>query len=100
MNKLFTRRKMIGAAAGASGLAIAARLADKYGLIPPDHGGIYGVGETLTYAAQRLLMANHSLAREFDRSEISKAIPVNGNPPEQESYQRLRAGGFTEWRLK
>jgi DMSO/TMAO reductase YedYZ molybdopterin-dependent catalytic subunit len=104
MSKLISRRGLIttglATAAGASGLAVAARLADRYGLIPPDHGGIYGVGETLTYAAQRLLTANHSLAREFNRGEISKSIPIDGKPPEKESYQRLLAGGFTDWRLK
>jgi DMSO/TMAO reductase YedYZ molybdopterin-dependent catalytic subunit len=104
MSKLLSRRSLIttglATAAGASGLAVAARLADKYGLIPPDHGGIYGVGETLTYAAQRVLMANQSLAREFNRSQISKSVPVDGKPPESESYQRLLAGGFADWRLK
>jgi DMSO/TMAO reductase YedYZ molybdopterin-dependent catalytic subunit len=99
MSELLTRRKLIttglAAAAGASGLALAAR----YGLIPPDHAGIYGIGETLTYAAQRLLMSHHSLAREFNRSEISKVIPVNGPPPENETYERLLAGGFADWRL-
>jgi DMSO/TMAO reductase YedYZ molybdopterin-dependent catalytic subunit len=104
MSKLFSRRKLIttglATAAGASGLAVAARLADRYGLIPPDHGGIYGVGETLTYGAQRLLMANHSLAREFNRSQISKSVPIDGKPPEQENYQRLLAGKFADWRLK
>src|SRR5205823_10444083 len=76
MSELNSRRGLLkaglAATAGASGLAVAARLADRYGLIPPDHGGIYGVGETLTYAGQRLLMSQHSLAREFGRSEISK----------------------------
>jgi len=104
MSKLLSRRGLIttglATAAGASGLAVAARLADRYGLIPPDHGGIYGVGETLTYAAQRLLTANHSLAREFNRSQISKGVPVDGKPPENESYQRLLAGGVADWRLK
>ena len=103
MSKLLSRRGLITtglAAAGASGLAVAARLADRYGLIPPDHGGIYGVGETLTYAAQRVLMANHSLAREFDRSQITKFVPIDGKPPEQENYQRLLAGGFADWRLQ
>lgn len=104
MNKLISRRRLIttglATAAGASGLAIAARIADRYGLIPPDHGGIYGVGETLTYAAQRVLMANHSLAREFNRSQISKSVPIDGKPPENESYQRLLAGGFADWHLK
>jgi DMSO/TMAO reductase YedYZ molybdopterin-dependent catalytic subunit len=103
MSELVTRRKLItgglAVAAGASGLVVAGRLADRYGLIPPDHGGIWGVGETLTYAAQRLLMSHHSLAREFSRSQISKVIPVNGNPPENDTYQRLLAGDFADFRL-
>jgi DMSO/TMAO reductase YedYZ molybdopterin-dependent catalytic subunit len=85
--------------AGASGLAVAARLADRYGLIPPDHFGIYGVGQSLTYASQRILTSHHSMAREFNRSEISKVCPINGDPPEDETYQRLLAGRFTDWRL-
>jgi DMSO/TMAO reductase YedYZ molybdopterin-dependent catalytic subunit len=104
MSQVISRRKLITAgvvtAAGASGLAIAARLADRYGLIPPDHNGIYGVGETLTYASQRLLMSHHSLAREFNRSDISPVFPVNGPPPEKESYQRLLHGKFAGWRLE
>jgi DMSO/TMAO reductase YedYZ molybdopterin-dependent catalytic subunit len=85
--------------AGASGLGVAAALAQRYGLVPPDHGGIYGAGETLTYAAQRLLMSHHPLAREFDRKEISKVFPVNGEAPESESYQRHLSEGFRDWRL-
>ena len=58
-----SRRKLITSGlwmtAGASGLAVAARVAEKYGLVPPDHGGIYGVGETLTYATQRLVESPH-----------------------------------------
>jgi len=103
MSDKFSRRRLIttglAAAAGASGLAVAARLADRYGLIPPDHGGIYGAGETLTYAAQRILMSHHSMAREFNRSEISKVMPINGRPPETDPYQRLLRGQFADWRL-
>jgi len=103
MSRLLTRRKLIttglAAAAGASGLGVAARLADQYGLIPPDSGGIFGVGETLTYAAQRLLTWHHPLAREFSRSEISKVAPVNGLPPGTDPYQRLLRGKFADWRL-
>jgi DMSO/TMAO reductase YedYZ molybdopterin-dependent catalytic subunit len=89
----------LAAAAGASGLGVAAYLADRYGLIPPDHGGIYGVGETLTYATQRILMARRPLAREFNRSEISKFTPVNGDTPENEPYWQLLAGRFRDWQL-
>jgi DMSO/TMAO reductase YedYZ molybdopterin-dependent catalytic subunit len=103
MSKAFSRRKLIttglATAAGASGLAVAARFADRFGLIPPDHGGIYGVGQTLTYASQRILIPQDSMAREFNRSEISKVCPINGPPPENETYQRLLAGGFAHWRL-
>src|SRR5271165_6834842 len=97
-----SRRKLIttgiAAAAGVSGLAVANGLAKRYGLIPPDHGGLYGAGETLTYAAQRIL-TDHSLAREFPRGEISKPPFSNGDPPKDEAYQRLQAGGFADWRL-
>jgi DMSO/TMAO reductase YedYZ molybdopterin-dependent catalytic subunit len=97
-----SRRQLITAglatAAGASGLAVADRLARRYGLIPPDHGGPYGAGETLTYAAQRIL-TSHSLAREFPRSEISKPPFANGEPPKDEAFRRLQAGGFADWRL-
>jgi DMSO/TMAO reductase YedYZ molybdopterin-dependent catalytic subunit len=104
MSQLRSRRKVIaaglGTVAGASGLAAVARLAGRWGLIPPDGGGIYGIGETLTYASQRLLMAGHSMAREFDRSQISQVIPVNGKPPANDPYQQLLAGGFADWRLR
>jgi DMSO/TMAO reductase YedYZ molybdopterin-dependent catalytic subunit len=100
MKTLLTRRKLIttglSAAAGAAGLI---GLGNRYGLIPPDHGGIYGIGQTLTYATQRILMSRQSLAREFSRSEISKSIPVNGPPPETDAYDRLLAGNFADWRL-
>jgi DMSO/TMAO reductase YedYZ molybdopterin-dependent catalytic subunit len=98
----FSRRKLIttslAVTTGASGLAVAARLAQGYGLIPPDAGGIYGPGEALTYASQRLL-TRHSLAREFPRSQISKAPFANGKPPQGTAYERLQAGAFADWRL-
>jgi DMSO/TMAO reductase YedYZ molybdopterin-dependent catalytic subunit len=103
MSSSLSRRKLIttglATAAGLSGLGVATVLAQRYGLIPPDHGGVFGAGETLTYAAQRILMSGHSLAREFNRSEISKVAPVNGKPPQNEAYQRHVAGGFADWRL-
>ena len=103
MSNLLTRRKLIttglSAAAGASGVGAAAYFASRYGLIPPDHTGILGIGETLTYSTQRLLTSRHSLAREFKRSDISKIAPVNGPHPTDENYRKLLANGFREWRL-
>ena len=83
---------------GTSGLGVAAHKAQKYGLIPPDHGGIYGLGETLTYASQWLL-TRHSLACEFARNQISKPPLPNEIPPLNEAFKRLQAGGFADWRL-
>ncbi|HEY3626703.1 MAG TPA: molybdopterin-dependent oxidoreductase [Terracidiphilus sp.] len=97
-----SRRKLIitglAAAAGGSGLAVAARLAGMYGLVPPDHGGLYGPGETLTYAAHRLL-TSHSLAREFPRSMISKIPFRNETAPPSDEYKLHQASGFRDWRL-
>jgi DMSO/TMAO reductase YedYZ molybdopterin-dependent catalytic subunit len=77
---------------------VAARLAQRYGLVPPDHGGIYGLGETLTYASQRLL-TRHSLAREFSRSQISNPPFANEVPQFSDEFKRFQAGGFADWRL-
>lgn len=101
MNKI-SRRKFVTAglatAAGISGVAVAAGLARRYGLVPPDSGGFYGPGETLTYAAQRLL-TRHSLAREFPRSMISKTPFANELAPFNDVFKHQQASGFSDWRL-
>lgn len=98
----FSRRKMIttglAAAAGVTGLAAADRIARRYGLIPPDGCGIYGPGETLTYAAQRLI-TRHALAREFSRSQISEKPFANALAAPSDEFKKLQAGGFADWRL-
>ncbi|MGD0299024.1 MAG: molybdopterin-dependent oxidoreductase [Bryobacteraceae bacterium] len=98
----FSRRTLfttgLAAAAGASGLAVAGGLAKRYGLIPPDSSGPYGPGETLTYAAQRVL-TSHSMAREFPPSEISSPPFANEVAPLGDAFKRLQAGGFADWRL-
>ena len=97
-----TRRKLIKtgavAATGLMGLGAASRIARRYGLIPPDGGGIYGPGETLTYACQRVL-TRHSLASEFPRSMISARPVPNEMAPPNDAFKRLQAGGFADWRL-
>jgi DMSO/TMAO reductase YedYZ molybdopterin-dependent catalytic subunit len=102
MMRRFPRRQLItnslAVAAGASGIAVAGSLARRYGLIPPDGSGLYGPGETLTYAAQRLL-TRHSSAREFSVSQISKAPFANEVAPLGDAFRRLQEGGFAGWRL-
>jgi DMSO/TMAO reductase YedYZ molybdopterin-dependent catalytic subunit len=100
--KPISRRRLIttgiAATAGLAGVTVAGRLARRYGLVPPDCGGIYGPGETLTYAAQRLL-TTHSLAREFPRSMISKSPFANATPPANDLFKRHQANGFSDWKL-
>jgi DMSO/TMAO reductase YedYZ molybdopterin-dependent catalytic subunit len=102
MSQLSRRKLIFGgavAAVGASGLVVAAKLAARFGLVPPDSGGVYGPGETFTYAAQRLVN-RHALAREFTRSQISAQPFANlVDPPLGEEFRRLEQGSFSSWRL-
>jgi len=97
-----TRRKLIyggtAAAIGVAGLAAADRVAKRYGLIPPDGAGIYGPGETLTYACQRLLTVNAPV-REFSRSMISKNPFANEVGPLGDKFKQFEEAGFKDWRL-
>ncbi len=101
MDQISRRRLIatgIAAAAGVTGVSAAATLARRHGLIPPDSSGIWGPGETLTYAAQRVL-TRHSLAREFSRGEISEKPFANEVAPLGDEFKRLQDGKFVDWRL-
>jgi DMSO/TMAO reductase YedYZ molybdopterin-dependent catalytic subunit len=97
-----SRRKLIATglatAAGTTGLAVAATLAYRHCLIPPDSTGIWGPGEALTYAAQRIL-TRHSAAREFSRNEISASPFANEVAPLGDEFNRLQIADFVNWRL-
>ncbi len=97
-----SRRKLIttgiAVAAGASGIAAGAKIAQRYGLIPPDSRGLYGPGETLTYAAQRLL-GRSAKAREFPASQISANPFANEVDPLGDDFKRLQAANFVDWRI-
>ena len=86
------------AGAGTSLVAAAATLGRRFGLVPPDAGGIYGAGETLTYAAHRLV-GRHAMAREFPRHMISAAPFANSVIRRDEAFLRHQAAGFASWRL-
>jgi len=93
---LITTGLVAGAGLTARGIV---KLAGAYGLVPPDAGVLYGAGETLTYAAQRL-MTRHSLAREFDRRQISEKPFANVvDPPVGDDFRRLEHAGFADWTL-
>ena len=87
---------LVTAASGAG----AWMLGQRYGFVPPDHGGVLGVGHTLTYAAHRGLLSSQPLAREFARSAISTNFPaINTTMPEGKAYREDMAAGFSSWRL-
>ncbi len=96
--KPVTRRLWIGGGIVAGAGVTAVTLAGRAGLLPPNCKGIYGPGESLTYAAQRLLTRNR-MAREFDRSQISAKPFSNGRPPQEARFKQLEAGRFKDWRL-
>jgi DMSO/TMAO reductase YedYZ molybdopterin-dependent catalytic subunit len=103
MSEKLSRRRVIrtglSALAGVGALGGAVRVMDRYGLIPANCRGVYGLSETMTYAGQRLLTKLPSMAREFDRGQISTVIPVNGPAPKSDQYRQLLAAGFADWRL-
>jgi DMSO/TMAO reductase YedYZ molybdopterin-dependent catalytic subunit len=103
MTARLTRRTILRAglasAVGVAGIGGAIYAARRGGLVPPDHGGLFGIGHTLTFGAQRLLVSRQTLAREFDRSHISTVAEVNGPPPENDRYLRLLENSFDDWRL-
>jgi DMSO/TMAO reductase YedYZ molybdopterin-dependent catalytic subunit len=94
-----TRRRLLAAAAAASGSA-AALWAARRGWIPPDYSGLFGIGETVTYAAHRALLADQPLAREFRRDQISANFPaINTVLPADDLYRQDMRLGFRDWKL-
>jgi len=95
---ILTRRGfLIGAAAVAGGIALPQL---RHVQLPPSYGGLLGLGDTLSYAAHRVLLRHQPLAREFGPEMISKNFPaINTVNPEDEEYQRLLRGGFVDFRL-
>jgi len=100
--KPISRRKLItgglATTAGLVGVGAAATLIRRAGLVPPDCRGPYGPGETLTYAAQRIL-TRHSMAREFSRDMISKTPFANEIAPPTDLFKAHQEKGFSDWRL-
>jgi DMSO/TMAO reductase YedYZ molybdopterin-dependent catalytic subunit len=100
------RRRFMTGLASSAGIALAGCARTD----PPTYGNLLRMGDLVNYKAQRLLFAGHSLAREYDRSDISAAPaigttdPANSSQPffvaeHAEAYDRMRKGGFADYRL-
>jgi DMSO/TMAO reductase YedYZ molybdopterin-dependent catalytic subunit len=99
--KKMTRRSLLTGGVAAVGAAIVgstAAVGRQRGIVPPDSGGVYGVGETLNYATHRLL-GRDSLAREFARDMISAKPFANEIAPPTALFQRHQAEEFANWRV-
>jgi DMSO/TMAO reductase YedYZ molybdopterin-dependent catalytic subunit len=99
------RRALIGGLASAGALGLAGCSGD-----PPTYGSLLRMGDNLTWRAQRLLLPRRGLAREYDRSDITSILAIGTTDPadpmqpgfdadQGEVYDRLRRGGFADWRL-
>jgi DMSO/TMAO reductase YedYZ molybdopterin-dependent catalytic subunit len=92
------RRRLLwqgGAALGGLLLGGCDRLSDA-----PRFRSLLDSAERLTYASQRLLLGNHSMAREFTAADLSPVFRSNGTSmPDSAEYRRLMSEGFTGWRL-
>jgi len=94
----FSRRGLITTGAlAAGGLALEGcdRLSQSPGFL-----GLLGSAEALNLNAQRLLLADRPLAREYSAADISPIFKVNGSSmPSDPAYLAAAANGFHDWRL-
>ncbi|HJO03855.1 MAG TPA: molybdopterin-dependent oxidoreductase [Acidobacteriota bacterium] len=105
---LITRRRaLLTGLSSAAGLV----LAGCSDALPPTYGNLLRMGDVLTYRAHRLLLPARSLAREYTHADISSSPAIGTTDPGDPSrsifdpdsgpiYDRLRHGGFADWRLK
>ncbi len=103
-----SRRKLITGLASTSGLLLAGCSSRE---LPPTYGNVLRMGDVLTYRAFRLLLPERSLAREYSHGDITSSPAIgttNPADPHQQlfnaergpTYDRLRAAGFADWRLR
>jgi DMSO/TMAO reductase YedYZ molybdopterin-dependent catalytic subunit len=99
MSRMSRRALLAAGLAAAGGSVVAASsIGRRLGLVPPDAAGVYGPGETLTYAVHRLF-GRHAAAREFPPGMISARPFANAVRPRDRAFLAHQAAGFTTWRL-
>ncbi|MBW8815182.1 MAG: molybdopterin-dependent oxidoreductase [Caulobacterales bacterium] len=102
---VLARRSLITGLAGLGGLSLAG-CSDG----PPSYGDVLRMGDAFTYGAFRRLMPRRGLVREYDHSEITSILAIGTTNPANSAeplfqpqggaaFDRLRAGGFADWKL-
>ncbi len=96
--KLLSRRRLIGSiGVGAGGLLLSG--CDRIAASPTVEN-VLGLGEGLTFRAQRLVIDRTALAREFSVHDMSPVFRTNGNTmPGSAAYQAHAGEGFAHWQL-
>jgi DMSO/TMAO reductase YedYZ molybdopterin-dependent catalytic subunit len=102
-DRIITRREMIAAGlTGLGGLLLSSCTRE----MPPTYGNLLRCSDNFTYGAQRLLLPDDSLAREYSMKDIS-SFPATGtvdpgDPSRKspsEEFRQLHNGGFADYRL-
>ena len=99
---ILSRRRLLGlGAAGASSLLLSG--CDQFDFLLDRDNGVRNFLEganNLTYAAQRGLVGQQAMAREYSPSEIRFGMKPNGSTqPTTTEYLELKAKGFADYRL-
>lgn len=104
-DKALPRRALVGGLASLGGLALSGCSEG-----PPSYGNLLRMADALSYRADRLLLPRHALAREYGHRDITSILAIGTTNPGDtsqpyfdvdhgETYARLLAGGFADWRL-
>jgi len=100
---LITRRNAIVTGLAAAGGFLVTRLPDT---LPPTYGNLLRMGDSFTYAAQRVLLPSGTLVKEYSHGDIT-SFPATGTvdpgaldlPGLSDVYRELQHGSFAAWRL-
>jgi DMSO/TMAO reductase YedYZ molybdopterin-dependent catalytic subunit len=93
---LTRRRFLIGSSVAATGLLTGCDAMVQSTTV----NDILQKAESLTMGAQRLLMSQQTLAREFTEADLSPVFKANGtSQPDSEDYARLTENNFADWKL-
>lgn len=100
--RLNRRKFLIGSSLCATSLSLTGcDVFDSWGSSDSSVRQVMEQANNLTYRVQRLLTKPNALAQEFTEADIRQPQRPNGvTAPEDETYKKLQAGNFADWRLE
>jgi DMSO/TMAO reductase YedYZ molybdopterin-dependent catalytic subunit len=102
-DRLISRREMLISGAGGLGALLLTSCSRQ---LPQTYGNLLRCGDNFTYAAQRSILSDSALAREYAWKDIT-SFPATGtvdpgdaaNKVPSPEYATLRQGGFADYKL-